>query len=174
MGLSGNGQTELAKLIHGLQELADKRYLTQMNQSLGAETLALTKGGFDASEDPYGQAWAPVSRGGLPLRKTGRLKNAFAYVGSGEHLELLNNLPYANMMQYGTAGLPGGKLTPKTAKALAFKMPGAKGGTVFAKSVVIPGRKMVPDEGDLPPKWETRLRATADKVMEFVLKAKGA
>lgn len=178
--LSGNGPGQLGELLKSLQELARKRYLRQMNQSLGAETLALVKGGFDESMDPYGKPWQPVRRGGLPLRKTGRLRNAWTYTGAAEKLSLENNLVQAQMMQNGTAGLPGGKLVPKGKQALSFDTPGVgkKRGsswqpTTVVKWVVIPGRKMVPEMGDLPQKWETRLRATADKVMELILKARG-
>lgn len=181
MPLSGDGQDKLRGLIQGFQELASKRYLRQMNQSLGAEMLSLVKGGFDQSADPYGKAWAPVRRGGLPLRKTGRLRNAWTFTGSDSRLELENGLIYANMMQHGTAGLPGGKLTPKNAKALSFDVPGLKKRrgsswqpTITVKSVVIAARKMVPDDGDLPDAWETRMRATAENVMQLLLKAQGA
>lgn len=190
MPVTGPGTAQLRELIRGFQELASKRYVRQMNQSLGAEAMALVKGGFDRSVDPYGKAWAPVLRGGLPLRKTGRLRNAWTYLGTDTRMELQNDLVYANMMQHGTAGLPGGKLTPKGKKALAFEL--AVGRThrkgssnalrrtatdrsnVVVRSVVIQARRMVPDEGDLPPLWESRLRATADKVMELLMKANGA
>lgn len=170
MGLSGNGQEELQKLIKSFQQLASKKYLQQMNQSLGAECLALVKGGFDTSTDPYGKTWDPVQRGGMPLRNRGFLKNAWTYTGKDEQVSLENGLVYANMMQNGTAGLPGGKLTPKNKKALSFSLGGKR---VAVRSVVIKARKMVPDQGDLPPRWESRLRATADRVMELVMKAQG-
>lgn len=189
MPLSGDGPGRMRELIRGFQEIATPRFARQMNQSLGAEALALVKSGFDLSMDPYGKAWAPVLRGGLPLRKTGRLRNAFTYRGDATKMELENGLIYANMMNFGTAGLPGGKLTPTGKKALAFTLTSGrthrKGSSnllkhmakdrssVVVRSVVIPGRKMVPDEGDLPPLWESKLRATADKVMELIMKAKG-
>lgn len=178
--VAGSGPAELSRLMAGLRELANARYLQKMSRSLGAESIALVKEGFDLGQDPYGQPWASVRRGGLPLRKTGRLRNAFAYTGTDSQVRLENGLIYANMMNFGTAGLPGGKLTPKGKKALSFDAPGVKKKrgtswqpTVTVKSVVIPGRKMMPDEGDLPAHWEERLRATAEKVMEAILKSKG-
>lgn len=190
MPLSGDGPAKLRELIKGLQAMTDEKFRQQMNQSLGAEALALVKRGFDTSTDPYGKSWERVKRGGLPLRKTGILRNAWTYRGTGVQMEIENSLQYAAMMNFGTAGLPGGKLVPRNKKALSFVMPGAgrtrivrgrKGrfagvsvrNRTTVKSVVIASRKMIPADGELPEQWEARLRATAEKVVELTMKARG-
>jgi hypothetical protein len=171
MAITGTGSTELTKLLADLRKFTTPAYMTQMNQSLGAEVLALIKNGFDASTAPDGSSWAAVARGGLPLRKAGILRNAWTYVGNAKEVGAENSLKYAQMMQNGTAGLPGGKLVPSGKKALAFTSNGAR---VVVRSVRTLARPMVPKEGELPSRWEQKLTATADAVVRLVAQAQGA
>lgn len=99
--------------------------------------------------------WAPLRcREGQILSRTGTLRKSIAPLDSsgkpGAHgfveiaggkykpkVSIGTTLAYAAMMNYGTTGLPDGKLRPKNAKALVFECGGEKR---FAKWVKIPAR----------------------------------
>lgn len=164
MGMQGSTQ-ELRRLIDQVQRISRGEHRRQFAASMGAEIKSLVREGFDSSRAPDGSSWKSLSsRAGKPLEKSGRLASSASW-----HLEVQdtsigvsNPLPYAQMQQHGTGGLPGGKLVPVRAKVLAFK---AGGRRVFAKSVVIPARPMVPAMGEIPGRWAQRLAAVAHKVL---------
>jgi phage gpG-like protein len=153
--------TELGALLSGLAALGDGKHREELAQATGAEMLALVKRGFDRSEDPYGRPWkSPVLREGKPLQDTGRLKNAFVFQASAEQVMLENSTIYAAAHQYGET------VTAKQGKYLVFRTR-SKRWYSLAKAV-IPRRQMVPEDG-VPPLWEERLRAVADKVLQSYL-----
>lgn len=101
------------------------------------------------------ERWAPLKvRQGQILSDTGTLRkslaptNAQGYPGANgdivfrgglalKSVSVVTKLKYAAMMNYGTAGLPGGVLRPRTKKVLRFPVGGR---FVFTKEVRIPGR----------------------------------
>lgn len=139
----------------------------QMAQSMGAEALRLVKVGFERGVDPYGRSWpAPVLREGQPLLDTGRLRNAFQVRTSDRGVEIVNPTKYANIQNYG------GVINAKNAPNLVFR---GSGGEWFSKkSVTIPARRMVPEQGDLPALWRERLTAIANTVMRRLVGASAA
>lgn len=107
---------------------------------------------FDAEGAANGhKKWAPLkSRDGMILSKTGKLRQSLAPSGAsgrpgtdgivrftGNKITIGTRVAYAKMMNYGTAGLPGGVLVPKNSKVLRFKMYGV---VTFATKVRIPAR----------------------------------
>lgn len=99
--------------------------------------------------------WAPLRvRQGQILSDKGVLRkslappNATGYPGANgdvvfrgglasKNVSVVTKLKYAAMMNYGTEGLPGGVLRPRTKKVLRFPVGGR---FVYTKSVRIPGR----------------------------------
>lgn len=116
--------------------------------AIGRVLKTKTQLGFHTGTDPYGTPWAPLkSRSGQPLRDKGHLMDSFDYRVEGNSVVVGTNMPYARTHQHGAV------IKPKStdAKARLFFMVG--GVPVFAKSVTIPAREMLPLSG-LPPDWE--------------------
>lgn len=163
MPVSGNGTAGLRQVMAKLHAIGHGGVRKQLAQSLGAESLALVKRGFQRSEDPYGKPWKqPVMRDGMPLLDTGRLRNAFVVNITESRVEIVNPTLYANVQQFGAT------ILPKNAKALRFRTRG--GGFHSLKKAVIPPRQMVPGD-TMPPAWATRLSAVADKVFHLFVRA---
>lgn len=146
---------ELQLLVKGLERLATPEARHELAERIAAAAKTLVALEFDSHTDPYGRKWAPLrSRAGQPLTDTGRLAHSFAFQAQGDDVRLGTSVQYAGVHQYGAA------IKPKNAKALRFRVGGARpnapgkatGGFVFAKKVTIPQRQMVP-EGDLGPVW---------------------
>jgi phage gpG-like protein len=132
-------------------------------KNCAAEALHQVQESFVESRDPYGKPWAPLkSRTGSPLRDTGRFMNSFTAKWSPDSFSVSTNFVGAAVHQYGAT------ITPKNAKMLAFKVRGAptksrprgRASSVFAKSVTIPARQIVP-EGDVGPRWHDAIEDAA-------------
>lgn len=139
--------------------------LAVVNRNMGEAAVDLVKDGIDRGVDPYGKKYAPLKlRDGEPLQDTGRLKNSWHSTSTRRGFRVAPGVTYAAFHQTGT-GLYGPKakrITPKTASALRLGNTG-----LFAKSVKgAPQRKMVPDAGRLPPRWNAALNAAALEVLE--------
>jgi len=125
--------------------------------------MMFDKEGADNGKDK----WAPLKwRSGRILQKTGTLRKSFAPMNDGvkpgknngtivrinaPSVIIGTNLAYAATMNDGTTKMPGGVITPVSAKALKIPLPeGGKGvtkrekkqGFMFRKSVKIPARPM--------------------------------
>lgn len=169
--ISGNGSAELKRIVAQLEQLGRGAHKAPLTASLKQDLLNLTKKGLDTSTTPDGRPYPPLkSRDGRPLELTNRLRNAFLASSSDTSIELINNVKYAALQNYGTAGLPGGVLKPKGKRALRFFV---RGKPVFATQVRIPARQFLPKEGELPEAWDKQLVSTANKVLgSFVKDAK--
>lgn len=113
-------------------------------RSIGRSWLTNIQSGFRSGSDPYGNQWAPVRRGGQPLRLTGILRDSFSFDVDGDGLRVGTNIQYAPLHQFG------GEIRAKNHPYLRFKV-GER--WVSKKSVTIPARKMLPDQG-LPETWQ--------------------
>lgn len=131
--------------------------LPELRRTVGATLVSLVKQGFMSGSSPSGAKWAPVARGGQPLRKTGALANSTHAdaTATGVRVTVGAGLRYALVHQRGAI------IRPKSAKALAFRV-GKQ--LVFAKKVVIPARPFLP-EGALPPKWNVEVEKTVQRVL---------
>jgi phage gpG-like protein len=141
------------------------KVLDLVNRNMGEAAVDLVKEGFDKATDPYGKKWARLAiRQGEPLQDTGRLKNSWHSTFSRRGFRVAPGVTYAAFHQEGT-GLFGPKhrrITAKTANALRLGNTG-----FFARSVKgAPQRKMVPDTGTLPLRWNAALNAAALEVLE--------
>jgi phage gpG-like protein len=162
--------------LAGLEDaLSTEAILTQAGDTL----IDLIGLGFNDQQDPWGNAWAPLSplsRSGQPLRDTGRLMNSISSMIEGDKLTVGTNVCYGLVHQFGatvTAQKPTGSnlcgYTPKGAPRLAWS---AGGAIHFAKSVTIPARPFMPikpgGNGELPEQWEDELR---DSIESMILRA---
>lgn len=113
-------------------------------RSIGRSWLADVQLGFRSSRDPYGNAWQPVKRGGKPLLRSSILRNSYSFKVAADELTLGTNIQYAPTHQFGAT------IGAKKHPYLRFKV-----GDRWAskKSVTIPARKMLPDQG-LPETWQ--------------------
>lgn len=80
---------------------------------------------------PSGAPWKANRAGTSTLYRSGALERSIDYVASADSVVVGSGLVYARIHQ------AGGKIAPKTAKALAFM---AGGRLVFARSVTLPPR----------------------------------
>lgn len=98
-----------------------------------------TKLRFQDQTGPDGQKWKPSRRaltdGGLTLVKTTNLMQSITSHATKTDAVWGTNLVYAPIHQ------TGGTIYPKTAKALAFSLPGI--GLVFAHHVTLPARPFI-------------------------------
>lgn len=136
-------------------------------KAAAAEALTIVQLEFKTSTDPDGQAWAPVARGGMPLRKTGRMGNSFTSRATGSGFVVGSNVFYTRFHQDGTSGR---KQAQKRFQAVdkrgrfqsKTRASKAKGGSVGVRALsfkegsgAITPRPMLPRNGQLTPRWRT-------------------
>lgn len=142
-------ELELAAAEEAFRRLGDlARDPSEGLDAVGRVLKTKAQLGFHTGTDPYGNPWAPLkSRSGQPLRDKGHLMNSFDYQVEGNSVVIGTNLPYAPTHQHGAV------IKPKSAdpKGRLFFL--VNGVPVFAKSVTIPAREMLPLNG-LPTDWE--------------------
>lgn len=152
------GDSELLRALSGLEKAG-------LDTTPAMEVIALRWGelakmGFRNSTNPYGSRWAPVRRGGKPLRDTGRLQRSLTHRSTRKTAAIGTNVCYAIVHQGGAtikastnkhASLCG--YQTKGAGFLRFQIGNA---WVTALSVKIPQRAIFPDKalGGLPRTWE--------------------
>lgn len=155
--------------------------LTTLQMLLGQAAVAQASLGVRKGVDPYGRAWKPVrSRpGGQPLRRTGN------NIQRGWHASPAGRaaFKFGSFFKYIATHQYGAVIVPVRAKALRFQVEGApifglgRGGavkqvgaemnTVFARSVTIPRRQLVPeaDTGGLGQRWQRSFNRTIRKYL---------
>jgi phage virion morphogenesis protein len=168
----------LTAALENLEDaLSTEAILTQAGDTL----IDLIGLGFTDQQDPWGNAWAPLSarsRSGQPLRDTGRLMNSIDKQISGNTLTVGTNVCYGLVHQFGatvTAQKPTGNnicnYTPKGAKRLAWS---AGGAIHFAKSVTIPARPFMPIQpgggGELPASWDDEIGESIASMIQRAIK----
>jgi phage gpG-like protein len=142
--------------------------LVTVNEQLAEETISLIREGFEDSTDPYGHEWESLAlRDGRPLEDTGRLKSSWFRANvSRTGYTVANATEYAIYHQIGT-GIFGPRGKPIVAKGEGLlRIPVRGGPAIYTRSVRgSPARKMVPDNGELPPRWQARLVETAEDTL---------
>ena len=126
-------QAALQALAHAHDAL---EYPFEMYESIGVAMVESTLRRFDQGESPDGNPW-PVSyraqfEGGQTLIDSNALGSSITHIASQDGVEIGTNLHYAATHQFGAT------ITPKSAKALHFNIPGI--GHVTSQSVTIPAR----------------------------------
>jgi phage virion morphogenesis protein len=110
--------------------------MTPLMDAIGAQLVANIEDRFDAEAGPEGKAWKPSLRalveGGRTMTKSARLRDSMSYEPSAKSVAAGTNVIYAGIHQ------GGGVITPKSGKALQFRLPGGQYVTVAA--VTIPER----------------------------------
>jgi phage gpG-like protein len=146
--------TELAAVSTGFFE--------QVKKNAAAEALTQVQLGFRGARDPYGVPWKPNLHGGATLRQSGRLANSFTSAPTARGFEVGTNVLYAKAHQFGAT------IRAKGAGVLRFMVAGK---WFSKKEVVIPQRRMVPDEGELGPLWSSAIEKVVDLVWRRFWKA---
>lgn len=161
---------KLARLQSQVKNLVSDDLKLRLANVVGAAALTELQLGFRESRNPYGQAWAPLQlrKGGKPLLDTGRMRSSFSYQPSRSGFRIGTNFIGAKVHQYGAT------ITPKRAKFLRFrgKIHGRTRRTtpwIFAKSVTIPRRQMVP-EGRLGERWSKAINDSATRFLSRIMK----
>jgi phage gpG-like protein len=87
---------------------------------IGAVVTENVRLGFADGKDPYGRPWAPVKRGGSPLRDTGMLMNSWAYRVDGDSVVVGSNRRdpksgayIATIHQFGRGRIPARPMLPE-------------------------------------------------------------
>lgn len=142
---------------------------TPILNAVGKESLRLVTKAFEDEKAPSGVAWKPFrqwrvktkggqvsvpTRTGKVLNRTGHLKRSFRYETSGRRVTVFTDVFYSPTHQFGAT------IRPKKAKLLAFTVGGRWGQKyrMFAKSVQIPARPMLPSGDTVPAAWSWRIR----------------
>ena len=116
-------------MIAGLFTVNDAKALAALNglvvatkdpgpalRQIGAATKSRVKLGFRNSQDPDGNAWAPINhRAGKPLLDTGRLRNSISHQLIGKDAVAVGtNVVYAQAQQEGLGGITARPFIPET------------------------------------------------------------
>ena len=138
----------------------------QMRRAAAQAALTLVQSGFRNATAPDGTPWKPLAlRKGRPLRDTGLLATSFTARETKTGISVGTNVRYADTHQTGKI------IQAKKGKALRFKGSGGrKSFFIFARSVKIPSRPMVPAVDDLPESWRRVCDEAAEKVLRKALK----
>ena len=116
---------------------------------------------FAAGTDPYGDKYDPLKyRSGLPFVGRSIEKDATKAIIDIDSFRVIVKSKWAYVHAKGMI------IRPKVKTFLSFMANGAR---VFAKRVVIPQRRFIPDPGDLPPIVEARMEKTIKKWMKGIL-----
>lgn len=111
--------------------------MTPAHDQIGAAMVTSTQMRFEAQAGPGGSPWPPSLRarleGGITLTKSGRLAQSITHQADPSGVEWGTDVVYAGVHQFGAT------ITPTSAAALRFKLPGGLGWR-SAKSVTIPQR----------------------------------
>lgn len=138
--MTGNGPSELRKLLRQMQDLSQGKALAPVTRAVAHESIVRIKDCFRRGETPYGDKWAPVARGGMPLLDTGRLRNGFVDNSRPGRVEIHNPTKYAALHNFG------GKVSG-----------GLRRGWMFVRA-----RQFLPDSRGLPASWEEKLSLVAN------------
>jgi phage gpG-like protein len=168
---------KLARLQSSLKKLASKDTPVRLANALGAAAITEVELEFRESRDPYGQPWAPLKlrAGGKPLFDTGRLRSSFSAQQRFGGFTIGTNFIGAKAHQYGAT------IVPKRGKFLRFRGGRGRrtrgvggrfqfgGGFIFARSVTIPRRPILPEKY-LGPRWSKAFHNTAKRFLSRIMK----
>lgn len=141
---------ELSGDFAGLQALAQKLAALpgkrrDLAEAVAEEALYLVQEGFGASTDPYGADWAPKADGSkCNLVATCDLRRGWHRKSlSADQTTIGPSVDYGKWHQSGTHHEGGG--------------------------IKMVARKMVPDDGDIPPEWEQAIEEAAAEMLRELL-----
>lgn len=141
-------------------------FVEEGKRRLGEEGIRQIQDSFEKSRDPYDRAWKPSRGGGMTLVDTARLRSSFSSQPTAIGFQIGTPVKYAAIHQYGGVirpKKPGGVLVFSPGKGPARrKGPGSR--KVFARSVTIPRRQMVP-EGQLGVNWTDGFIRESEAIM---------
>lgn len=154
----------LHSLTARIGELRSPSLRRDLAAFMGAEALSQIEEGFRNQRDPYGRAWPQSMRarqmGGQTLTERATLRRSFSQGGvhaRPDGFTVGSNVVYAKAHQKGAT------ITPRSAKALAFRLPG--GPFVITRSVTLPKRQIIP-EGNLGPIWGPAFEQAAEDFID--------
>jgi len=133
---------DIARLVEWQRKVAEAKSvaLSRLTKNVGETLISLVRDGFEGEHDPYGGAWAP-----LKVREGAILQDTGAlrngWHRSGNSNSSVTIAPSVDYADYHQDG---------TSKMVA--------------------RPMVPNDGDLPPKWSEEIKATAQDVLDDYFK----
>jgi len=110
-----------------------------MYERIGDAMVESTRQRFDEGVEPDGSPW-PISlraqfEGGKTLIDSAALQRSITHIASSDQVEVGTNMEYAATHQFGAT------ITPKSADALRFNIPGI--GFITSQSVTIPARPFI-------------------------------
>lgn len=126
-------ERRLGSLLRALENL------TPLMSTIAAFMREATRQRFEDGQGPDGRAWKPSIRarlqGGQTLVDHGILRDSIADDHGRDYAVVGTNDPRAAMLHFG------GRITPRSAGALVFQLPGA--GWVRVKAVTMPARPFI-------------------------------
>jgi len=145
---------ETREVISQLARFASPQFRVGLSKTLKNTALEQLRKGFAQGRDPYGVPWKPTGRSNPTLRDSGALERSFIPSNPGD----ANGFELRSLSIYARIHQSGGIIRPRNKKFLRFR--GSGGGWVSAKSVTIPKRRMIPDDGTLGI-WATPFKDAA-------------
>jgi phage gpG-like protein len=176
---------KLNKIQRRLATLGEGRaFKTTLAKSLANEALSLVQESFITSRDPNGRRWPKLkSRVGQPLRDRGILMNSITQQSNHVGFRLGTKVVYAAAHNYGAVikqaartelraykETRGGKRSRIGLYSKAQRRV-VKGVDIKARTIRIPRRQFIPDQGVLPRRWKKQFDAITDKLMAQHLEA---
>lgn len=154
-GVEVTGLSDLRRRVARLDTEGRARVIRQCAE----EGRALVEEGFEAGRAPSGAPWAPVARGGQPLRDTGRLLASLTPRVSSGGFVIETAVAYADVHRRGA-----------TIRARKARVLGRPGRGFYGVQVTIPARPFLPDGESLPASWEARLGGAAEAAIRVILR----
>jgi len=139
-------------------------FVPESLEEIGPSIVDLIQLGFDASEDPYGNTWDAVIRGGKPLRDTSTLMNSFNAQVAGDSVAIGSNLTVGDGHNLASIHQDGATIRAKAGGLLRF-MIGDRFVTV--EQVKIPARPIIPEEENWPDTWREEVN---EIILNHILK----
>lgn len=156
MGVTGDFG-ELAKIRRQVARLPAEG-LERILRACAEEGRLLVEQGFEAGKAPSGAPWAPVRRGGQPLRDTGRLLASLTPQVTGSGFVIETTVAYADVHQRGAT------ISSKKGRSMGTPKAGW-----FGVRVTIPARPFLPEDS-LPGPWEVRLGEAASDAIQVLFR----
>jgi len=126
-----NGFDEAAQVIARIADPDVPQYLDELGALVTSQTQRRIR---SEKTSPDGKAWKPNAEGTSILFRSGTLDDSIHHEVGGREVEVGSNMVHAGIHQ------DGGVIRPKSANALAFRVPGS---FVMANKVDIPARTYV-------------------------------
>lgn len=148
---SSKASRDLRDLLAKLRSLKASG-LAKVSKALAVAAKGLILEGFEEGKNPYGQPWAAVERGGIPLNKDGQLRSSWFIAGAtSQGFLIATNSSYARYHQSGVDTV-------------------YKSGPRKGKRCRIRQRMMIPKGGRLPAAWDREFAAVAKAKLSALLK----